>query len=272
LNCPRDVSTRSNPPCQWPLLQSAIQCHEPATETTDDRPEAPLSTGGRALERDVGWAGGSDAAPPPDIDLSVFPITPPMEPACPNANGSLASTIRMVRRGFVAVLRIRDVPQLQLRVSTLVSNTVLGTAADLGFPPAEQFHSAANVFGQPTAGSRLFTLEPGSWQMSRPLQISATCEVTLPRGAPQFAPRVADVTVSRPPSVVRGGRPGTRLVLSGDVGAPDISLSVFPTTPPTEPACPGASELPTRTVRMARKDLTAALRIQAPAFQSSSRR
>jgi hypothetical protein len=43
----------------------------------------------------------------PVIDLSVLPTTPPTEPAWPKASEPLASTIRMLRKDFVAAPRIR---------------------------------------------------------------------------------------------------------------------------------------------------------------------
>lgn len=47
------------------------------------------------------------ASSPPDTDLSVFPIVPPAEPACPKASEPHARDIRMARRGLAAAPIIR---------------------------------------------------------------------------------------------------------------------------------------------------------------------
>jgi hypothetical protein len=44
---------------------------------------------------------------PPNTDLSVFPIVPPVEPACPKASDPLAKNIIMARKGLVAAPLIR---------------------------------------------------------------------------------------------------------------------------------------------------------------------
>jgi hypothetical protein len=46
------------------------------------------------------WILGGASAP--DIDLSVFPIVPPVEPACPKASDPPAKNMMMARRGLVA--------------------------------------------------------------------------------------------------------------------------------------------------------------------------
>lgn len=102
LMCPGDVSDRSNSPSQRLSGQSAIQRQRPATETTDGRSERPLSAGCWPFERDFVWVCVSGAASPPDTDLSVFPIVPPVDPACPKASELHARNIRMARRGLAA--------------------------------------------------------------------------------------------------------------------------------------------------------------------------
>src|SRR5271170_2619684 len=58
-----------------------------------------------ADDRFAEWILGG--ASPPDTDLSVFPIVPPVEPACPKASEPPARNIRMARRGLATAPRIR---------------------------------------------------------------------------------------------------------------------------------------------------------------------
>ena len=89
LICPRDVSMRSNSPSHRPPLQSELQRHRPATEASEDRSE-PLPSVGR--RRDFAGERGSATPSPPDTDLSCFPITPPVDPACAKATWDWAAT------------------------------------------------------------------------------------------------------------------------------------------------------------------------------------
>jgi len=75
------------------LLLSHLHIQEPATLSQSDGPFA--LSGVLFSDRLLG------AASVPDIDLSVFPIAPPVDPACPNASDPPAKRIMTDRRSLV---------------------------------------------------------------------------------------------------------------------------------------------------------------------------
>jgi hypothetical protein len=66
------------------------------------RRDDPVSALGNDLFVDWNFRGASA----PVADLPVFPIVPPIEPACPKANELPARNIKMARRGLAVAPRI----------------------------------------------------------------------------------------------------------------------------------------------------------------------
>ncbi len=114
---PEQVHVKSSPGPKLPVPSDLIAVSNDFSKVNIQVPTTfrqsfgdGAATEGPLLGRDfLCFAGGCSTSAPPEIDFSVLPIVPPVEPACPKASDPLAKNMKMVRRGFIASALIRHV-------------------------------------------------------------------------------------------------------------------------------------------------------------------